>query len=139
MLDSIVLVLLVLQSLLGVAALLRWRSAYKNRVGFPMRTVATHIAFADVTTVLWIVWMVTDALAWGWAALVTILLANGVGDLLLAGRWRLEHALTGRWLRGWVAAAKGLTSPRRRVNAAHAVMAGVTTAVLAAACVVAAT
>lgn len=137
MLDAIVLVLLLLQSALGALAFLRWRRALRSGASFPTALVATHVAVADTATVLWIVRMLSDELAWGWAALVVIIAANGLGDLILAGRWRLDHALSGRWARSYFSAVKGLTEPRRRAGAAHLVGAGVTTITLAAACVVA--
>lgn len=133
-LDLVVLVLLAAQSLLGVLALLRWRAALRAGARFPVALVATHVAVVDLATVLWIVRMVTDELAWGWVSLVVILLGNGLGDLVLAGRWRLDQAVSGRWLRGWVSAARGLLDPQRRAGAAHAVGAGVTTVMLAVAC-----
>ena len=135
-LNVIVLVLLVVQSLIGVTALLRWRAALRNGSPFPTAVVATHIAIADAGTVLWIIRLVTDDLKWGWAALVVILVGNAVGDIVLAGRWRLDQALSGQWLTGWVSAAKGLLNPKRRLGAAHAAGAGITTTLLAIACIV---
>lgn len=137
MIDLIVLVLLLAQSLIGVAALVRWRSALRSGSPFPTALVATHILVADAATILWIVRMVTDELAWGWASLVVLLVGNGIGDLVLAGRWRIDQAISGGWLRGWVDAAKGLLNPKRRLGAAHAAGAGVTTVFLAIACVLA--
>lgn len=135
-LDLVVLVLLVVQSLLGVLALLRWRAASRAGSAFPTALVATHIAVVDIATVLWVVRVVSDDLVWGWISLGVLLLGNGLGDLVLAGRWRIDEAVSGQWLRGWVDAAKGLLHPKRRIGAAHAVGAGVTTVLLAAACVV---
>lgn len=137
MLDLIVLVLLAVQALLGVVALLRWRAARVVGTAFPTALVTAHVVVAVVAVVLWVVRMATDDLGWGWGALVVLLTANGIGDLVLAGRWRLDHAVSGRWVRGWLSAAKGLTHPRRRAGAAHAVMAGVTTVLLLVACLVA--
>lgn len=134
MLDVIVLVLLLIQSSLGALALLRWRAA-KARI--PWSIVGVHIAVVDVATILWIVRLVTDDLGWGWASLVVLILGNGLGDLVLAGRWRADHAVSGRWLRGWVNAVKGLLSPQRRLGAAHAAGAGIVTLLTAVACVVA--
>lgn len=138
MIDIVVLVLLLVQSLIGVAALLRWRSALRAGATFPTALVATHIAVADAATIVWIVRMATDELAWGWASFVVLLVGNGVGDLVLAGRWRLDQAVAGQWLRGWVNAVKGLANPKRRLGAAHAAGAGVTTVLMLVACLVAA-
>ncbi|HJQ04021.1 MAG TPA: hypothetical protein VJ872_01125 [Nocardioides sp.] len=131
-----VLLLLVVQSLIGLLALLRWRTAMRSGARFPTALVATHIAVVDVASILWIVRLVSDRAAWGWAALVVLLVGNGLGDLVLAGRWRLDEAVGGQWLKGWVSGAKGLLTPRRRVGAAHATLAGVTTVAVLVACLV---
>ena len=131
-----VLVLLVLQSTVGLLALLRWRRALRAGSRFPTSLVATHVVVADTASILWIVRLVADHLAWGWASLVVLLVGNGIGDLVLAGRWRLDQAATGAWLKGWVSAAKGLTNPKRRIGAAHATLAGVTTVAMLVACLI---
>ncbi|GAA4805840.1 hypothetical protein ACFQ0K_00870 [Nocardioides caeni] len=134
--DVVVLVLLLLQSALGVLALLRWRKALRPSARFPTSLVAAHIAVSDIATILWVVRLVTDEVGWGWAALGVLLVGNGIGDLVLAGRWRLDQATSGAWLKGWVSAAKGLTNPKRRVGAAHAAGAGITTVALLVACLI---
>ncbi|GAB3859394.1 hypothetical protein GCM10028801_20730 [Nocardioides maradonensis] len=134
--NIVVLVLLVLQSLIGVLALLCWRRAVHSGARFPLALVASHIAVVDAATGLWIVRLVSDRAGWGWAALVVLLAGNGIGDLVLAGRWRLDKAVGGQWLKGWLSAAKGLTNPKRRIGAAHAVGAGVTTVAMLVACLV---
>ncbi|HWU22149.1 MAG TPA: hypothetical protein VN088_11530 [Nocardioides sp.] len=131
-----VLVLLVVQSALGLLALLRWRRALRSGARFPTALVATHIAVVDVATGLWVVRLVSDRAGWGWAALVVLLVGNGLGDLVLAGRWRLDQAVAGQWLKGWVSAAKGLLEPRRRVGALHATFAGITTVAVLVGCLV---
>ena len=52
------------------------------------------------------------------------------------GRWRLDQAASGAWLKGWISAAKGLTNPKRRIGAAHATLAGVTTVAMLVACLI---
>ncbi|GAB2989174.1 hypothetical protein [Nocardioides montaniterrae] len=130
-----VLVLLVVQSLLGVLALLRWRRALRTGASFPWPLVASHVLVADIATALWIARLVTDAGGWGWASFGVLLVGNGLGDLVLAGRWRLDAAVGGRWLTGWVSGAKGLLDPRRRVGALHATGAGVVTVLVLVACI----
>jgi hypothetical protein len=137
-LDAVVLALLVLQSVVGVLALLRWRGALRAATSFPTALVAAHIVVSAGATALWVVWLASDRLAWGWAAFVVVLVGNGLGDLVLAGRWRLDQALSGRWLRGWADAARNLLDRRRRIGAAHAALAGVTTVLMLVACLVAA-
>jgi hypothetical protein len=131
-----VLVLLLVQSAVGLLALVRWRRALRAGARFPTSLVLTHIAVADTATVLWIVRLATDHAGWAWAALAVLLVGNAVGDLVLAGRWRLDEAASGRWLTGWVSAAKGLLTPRRRVGATHATLAGVTTVATLVGCLV---
>ena len=128
------LVLLLLQSVLGLLALLRWRKVLRPSAPFPTALVAAHVVVADAATLLWIVRMVSDEVAWGWASFVVLLVGNGLGDLVLAGRWRLDQAVSGAWLKGWMSAAKGLLDPKRRVGAAHAAGAGIVTVVVLVAC-----
>ena len=134
--NVVVLVLLLVQSALGLLALLRWRKAIRTSARFPTSLVATHILVADTATILWIVRLVTDEAGWGWASFVVLLVGNGIGDLVLAGRWRLDQATSGAWLKGWVSAAKGLLNPKRRVGAAHAAGAGIVTVVVLVACLI---
>lgn len=131
-----VLVLLVVQSLVGLLALLRWRRALRAGARFPTVLVTVHVVVALTATALWVVRLLAGGDGWAWAAFVVLLVGNGLGDLVLAGRWRLDEAVGGRWLRGWVSAAKGLLTPRRRVGAAHATLAGVTTVLVLVACLV---
>ena len=134
--DMAVLVLLLLQSALGLLALLRWRKALRAPGRFPTTLVTSHVVVADAATVLWIVRMASGEEAWGWAAFVVLLVGNGLGDLVLAGRWRIDQAMSGAWLKGWLSAVKGLADPKRRVGAAHAAGAGIVTVATLAACLV---
>jgi len=126
MLNVIVLVLLGVTMAIGLTVLLRWLKRRRPGTGFPTALVATHISVVVVGTALWVIFMATDQVAWAWASLVVVLTGNGLGDLVLAGRWRLDVAASGRWAQGWLSAVKDLVHPRRRINAAHAVLAGVT-------------
>lgn len=122
-----VLVLLGVTVSVGITVLLRWLKRRRPGTAFPTPLVAVHIGAAVAGTALWVTFMATDTTAWAWVALVVVLTGNGLGDMVLAGRWRLDVAARGRWAQDWWSAVKDLVRPRRRINAAHAALAGVTT------------
>ena len=131
MVATVVLLLLVATATVGTLALLRWLRRRSPGSKFPTALVVLHVSAVLTTLTLWLIYMTTDRTGWAWAALVTVLTANGLGDLLLAGRWRLDSAVRGTWIRDYGKAVSDLRHPRRRLNAAHLVLAGTTTVVLA--------
>jgi hypothetical protein len=131
MMTTAVLVLLVTTATFGILILLRWLRRHTAGSKFPTALVALHLFSAVATLALWLTYMATDRLGWAWAALITVLATNGLGDLVLAGRWRLDAAVRGTWIRDYGKALGDLRNPRRRINAAHFVLAGTTTVLLA--------
>lgn len=131
MITTVVLILLVTTVAFGLLILLRWLRRRTAGSQFPTTLVVLHLSGAVATLALWLAYMATDRLGWAWAALVTVLTTNGLGDLVLAGRWRLDAAMRGTWIRDYGKALGDLRHPRRRINAAHFVLAGTTTVVLA--------
>lgn len=144
MLDVIVLILLLVTAAAGLVALLSWlagrrrlRSAGRTARPFPTATVVIHVVGAFATLALWGTWMDSDQARWAWLALVVVLVTNGLGDMILAGRWREGVGMAGRWLADWLQAVRQILKGTRLAGTLHAALAGTTTALMLAACIVA--
>jgi len=60
--------------------------------GFPPPLVFGHFLTAAVGLVIWVVYLVTDAAGWAWAAFAVLVVVAGAGDVLVL-RWnRLRRA-----------------------------------------------
>jgi hypothetical protein len=71
----------------------------------------THTNFAMVALGLWVVFIATDHVGWGWSAFALITVGNGFGDYLLVGRTRrligTRSSLLNDWARSVRAAFTG--------------------------------
>lgn len=144
MLDVIVLVLLLVTAAAGLVALLGWlagrrrvRAAGRTGRPFPTATVVVHVVGAFATLALWGFYMDAGRVRWAWVALVVALVTNGLGDMILAGRWREGVGMAGRWLSDWWQAVRQILKGTRLAGTLHAALAGTTTALMLAACIVA--
>jgi hypothetical protein len=144
MLDVIVLVLLLVTAAAGIVALLSWlagrrrvRAAGRTGRPFPTTTVVVHLLGALLTLALWGFYLDDGRVRWAWVALVVVLVTNGLGDMILAGRWREGAGMAGRWLSDWIQAVRQILRGTRLAGTLHAALAGTTTALMLVACIVA--
>ena len=85
----VVLVAWLVQACVGVLLIRWWRHRTHPRV------VVTHVALSVLGLALWVTYVVSDQVLWGWGALGMIAIGNGFGDAMLLRRAR---AMGGRHL-----------------------------------------
>ena len=111
----------VLNSIVGLAMLLRWRA----RPG-PPPLAFVHLATAVGGLALWSTYLAVDrpaALAWATFALLN--LNNGLGDTLLTRGWRARHRRE-KTRRDYLRAVVDVMSGRRKTALAHGLLGGAT-------------
>ncbi len=118
----VVTALFAIQAIAGLVLLVRWW-----RVGRPTAApVFSHVAVGVISLGLWITFTVTDAVVWGWLALVGLTIGNTIGDaLLLVPRWRRHTGQRQSFFRDYGAAIAGVFRGKLPALVAfHAVFAG---------------
>ncbi|TQL66685.1 hypothetical protein FB381_0549 [Nocardioides albertanoniae] len=86
----VVLVAWLVQASAGVLLLTRW---WRHRIRAGV--VVTHVALSVLGLALWVAYVLSDHVFWGWGALGLIAVGNGFGDAMLLRRAR---AMGGRHL-----------------------------------------
>ncbi|VXB95895.1 conserved membrane hypothetical protein [Microbacterium sp. 8M] len=101
--DYIVLAAWTIQAAVGASLLVSWvRHAKGSNAGLILTHVTAMIAFA----VLWVVFIVTGAVAWGWAGFVVLVLFIGFGDATMVRRARALRGEANPGLRDYIPAAR---------------------------------
>lgn len=109
------------QAIVGSVLLAGWWR--HGRASLPM--VVAHVAPAVLALGLWVMFVVDESVAWGWASFAAITVGNTFGDQLLIGRSRRLHGR--RSFRADYGTAVGAVLRRRfpRPVTFHALFAGV--------------
>lgn len=122
----VVLVVLLAQAGIGLKMLLDWR-----RQSPIAPTAFLHAGIADLTLILWIVYLVADRTWIAWLAFIVILLGNFIGDLLLIGHWRSRTGQGSSFFKDYGAAAMSVVRGQHpRVPTVHAAGAGIVTVLM---------
>ncbi len=74
----------IVQGSVGIALLLGWLSHGRPRAA----PLLTHVAISVVALGLWVGFVASGQLVWGWSAFVLVTIGNGFGDSLLVARSR---------------------------------------------------
>lgn len=119
--EHVVTALFAIQVIAGIVLLVGWWRHGRRSAA----TVVGHMAVNGSAGVVWVVFAVTGAIAWAWAAFVLLTIGNTVGDALLRKRWRGMSGGSegfGRDYGGAIGAVFGGKMPRAVVF--HALFAG---------------
>jgi hypothetical protein len=122
------------QAAVGLALLAAWIARDRRSIV----VVAPHVGLAVTALGLWVVFIATDRVGWGWSAFAIVTVGNGLGDYLLVGRSRQLIGTRSSLARDW-ARAVGVTFAGRlpgRVTF-HALFSGVVYFAALAACIIA--
>jgi hypothetical protein len=130
----VVLAAWLVQAAVGLALLAGWmRHGRRNTV-----VVVTHVGLSVAAFGMWVAFVATDRVGWGWSAFVIVTVGNGLGDYLLVGRSRRLIGTRASFAKDWARAAGAAFTGRLpgRVTF-HALFSGVVYFTALAACIIA--
>lgn len=124
------------QAAVGLALLAGWITHGRRNIV----VVVTHVGLSVAALGLWVAFLATDRVEWGWSAFAIVTIGNGFGDYLLVVRSRRLIGTRSSFAKDWAGAAGAAFTGRLpgRVTF-HALFSGVVYFAALAACIIAST
>lgn len=132
----VVLAAWLVQAAVGLVLLAGWITHGRPNLA----VVVTHVGLSVAASGLWVAFLATDRVGWGWSAFALVTVGNGFGDYLLVRRSRRLIGTRSSFAKDWAGAAGAALTGRLpgRVTF-HALFSGVVYFTALTTCIIAST